>query len=84
MRVCTASKMQQQLDVIRHRIDTELTRARLAGKAYGQKLNISQTVGELIDILNKLYRDRGAWYCHIDSSRSHLCRRQTGYAGAVW
>ncbi|MDX8410387.1 MAG: sensor histidine kinase, partial [Mariprofundaceae bacterium] len=55
----SAREMQQQLDVLHHRIDTELARARLAGKAYGQKLNIRQTVGELIDILNKLYRDRG-------------------------
>jgi len=55
----SAREMQQQLDIIHHRIDTELTRARLAGKAYGQKLNISQTVGDLTDILNKLYRDRG-------------------------
>ena len=54
-----AREMQKQLDTIHHRIDTELTRARLAGKAYGQKLNINQTVNELVDILNKLYRGRG-------------------------
>ena len=59
--------MSQQLELLRGRIDSELRRARVAGRGPGVALDVAAEIHALVATIRKLYRERGlAIECRLD------------------